>query len=773
MKKIVPINVAEGIFLPCFDQLLNKTEEYSAIDCSVHQQWDGMHIVSSSKVFSLLWKDSVELGDYDEILFFINVPPHVNIEARATIDGRDECLLAKTSGADAPSEYKGCVAGKLLTGIEMVFSTEDNTFDQNHVHLYWIGVVNSEKEPEIEKSLPKYTEESWKGYINYGAKISADRNILFSVDELEKIKSSMKNPKYKDTFDTIYSNAEEFFKREDPEAYIREFIPTTRHLWRYTRVRDRNVNGALSSEAMLSLAISGYIFNKPEWSYRAARILMSITKIPHWFEGPQACMEGSTWHHVCFLEESIVSAFSIALGFLDGMFTDKALDEIKAAMKKHYKTIVKCCREEGYRRFMNQGMVGACGWMLGACGFAMLDGVTDSDEIEECYADHTSIVEGYITDQGYCVEGPGYYQYSIGQSISLWKAYAKFKNVGIREVIPQRALDSIKYIEATMSTAYDTGYSMPFSNSQFQPFSELILNLFTAIADWEKGKYYLKNRLSEKSRKDVGIIPFFLLLCYMTESIDVPEDIRGKKYYIFEQSGLGVFEHPNGKVWFCADDNPRTGHYHLDRGSINIEAYNKSVLADPGVTDYSNSLAGYMKKEDFHNLAHPDGIPMVPQSKIGNISANEAGIGCRTKVTAQDFIHPSPKIEYIRETDDGIEFSVDVEELYDERVLSGVRKGSYSSSGSFKLEDTWKFTEERALFVNFMAYGEWSIDGSKATMVADGIRLILEFRSQNPVVLITDDSMKDAHLRQMYRLRLKTEPNTEHWVSCSGKIEKI
>ena len=76
--------------------------------------------------------------------------------------------------------------------------------------------------------------------------------------------------------------------------------------------------------------------------------------------------------------------------------------------------------------------------MIGACGLYYL-GVKDYiSEAEECYEEHKKMLGSYIGDDGYCYEGPGYFQYSMENSINLWRAYALLKNVPVASVIPER-----------------------------------------------------------------------------------------------------------------------------------------------------------------------------------------------------------------------------------------------------------------------------------------------------------------------------------------------
>lgn len=85
-----------------------------------------------------------------------------------------------------------------------------------------------------------------------------------------------------------------------------------------------------------SLTAAGYLFDKPEWSNMAARIIMSMVKCPYWYEGSQCNMEDSAWHHVCFTEFSTVMIILTSISFLGGTFIEKAWKEIIGAVEHNY-----------------------------------------------------------------------------------------------------------------------------------------------------------------------------------------------------------------------------------------------------------------------------------------------------------------------------------------------------------------------------------------------------------------------------------------------------
>jgi len=774
MKEVIKINSAEGMFLLSFNQLINNIEEYTGENCTISQGWDSVFIKSNNLEFSAIWRGEVFSADYDRIIFFMNIPQNIIVNISAVING-ERCTIVKNKRGDKyPCEPTGEIPEEAtLSEIKFDFLCDENSCDANTVLLYWGGFLSSKREYLIEEEIPKYDKSSWDGYINYSAKPTAEFNVFFTESELEHFKAKMNEEEHKEFFHRLYSDAESHYPQYDPENDIRLYIPVHESLYRYTRVRDRSRKEIHNAIPMLAAA--GYFFDKPQWTNMAARLIMCLIKTPYWFEGDQGRVEGSTWHHVCFTEQEVISQITVSLGFMGGVFSSDALAEILEVLKKNYKTVLKCCREKGYRRFSNQGLVEQAGRMQGACSFYLLGDNSFVEEIEDCYKEHTDMINDYINEEHHCVEGIGYYSYSIINAIKLWMIYAKFKNVDIKNVVPEAVVNSIDYVNAMMSTTTNVGKPLFINDSNVPEISDMILNFFVAYFDWNDGKWYQSNKTKSLIERGDEFVSGLALMT-IPEGIKTPyvkPDLP--RYYIFEKSGLGSYEHENGKFWFYAERNPLTGHYHNDRGAIAIEAFGKTVLVDIGVMGYSNAKSMNSKREEYHNLAHPDGIPMRVQSRIASISAAEAGVGCVTVVTKKDFEGHEAKIDYIRKIENGIEFSADTSELFDFGVLKANRKGKYISSdfdAEIRICDTWEFQNATSLYVNFMSYAKWTIDKNTAISELDGVRISLSFESESEFELTTDDSMLDANSIQVYRLRVKTVPSLENKVITKGRIEK-
>ena len=210
MKKISRINCAEGIFLPCFDMTLTDLNEFATTSCEIRQMWDSVSLESKDNKFSVIWNGDVVLDEYDTMLIFLNLPLYIKMDVSAIADNKEIFICSGISGDNAPVEAKGKLyKGAHITKLRLDFYCNDNNYNKHYITLYWIGALNSKEEYLIEEALPIYTEDSWAEYLNYNIIPETKNNILFSEEELLRIKKNAQEEKYKHFKDTFSKKADE------------------------------------------------------------------------------------------------------------------------------------------------------------------------------------------------------------------------------------------------------------------------------------------------------------------------------------------------------------------------------------------------------------------------------------------------------------------------------------------------------------------------------------------------------------------------------------
>lgn len=755
-NKMVAINEAEAIFYPAFDKYLCDDNQMQFNNCTMERLWDTLSF-NGGREFSIQFSGKVDLYGYDKILCFITVPVQVIVEGRALIDGKETIIFQSTKGDTAPIELISPILKKVdchsvLEKIELKFSSSGN---KNVVLLSWFGASTSTKEYLIEESLPK-KDSQWKGLLNSNTVGKINNNLVFSEAEVIELKKyiladeSLKNK--------IIRNAEKSMHIE-PEKAIREFVPVSNHMYRFVRVRDRGRENF--EEHILNLAIGGYVLEEAKYSNLAARMILSLLYMK-WFEGPTCCMEGSTFHHVCFTEDHLSSQVCIAMGFLGDVFTEKGIEKIVNKVEDAWKWVTKKCEEQGYRSFMNQGIVGNRGAILGAC-FLQLYRSGYEKYVEESYQRLNQIVENYLSKDGHCAEGIHYFEYSFTAAIMLWHVYAKMTGKALKEIVPQSFKNSGAYLEAVFSTTSTRGVKIPLNCGLGKEISTLLLIFMIMECDFEVGKTYLKERLLilEEHSDTTSFDTLFYELYKNKLAMDslIEEKTSSKEILLYEE-GLAAYQFEEGKLVVSAERNPYTAHFHEDRGQIVLEVGKQILLPDLGTTSYANPVCILMEKKEYHNLACPMDLAMQVASKVGIMAARNAAYNLDQTLTKEDMRIPEAKILYTKETQDGYQFSVETGMLYGPNI-KGIRTGTLKPKEAIlRLQDEWCFEEIHPLLITYLSYDPWLIKENIATTKLFNINFV----SKEKMMFEVEENMVDWNEKPVFVLHVVVESAKCHEV---------
>lgn len=762
--KITPINAAEAIIAPLFDYTLSGHAEFRLLeegrqDGAWSQSWDSCNIRSDAPRFSLVWQGECAFTGYDALRFFITLAPDLKLSGSAVVNGARHVLFTDVTGANVPQEpTSGALCSPkepaILQEIRLDFAA--SLPRTSHVCMRWIGLVNRAAEPLLEQALPRYTAD-WPGLLATASATTTVEDTLFvGAAQLRELKARSREPRFQPLLAALQTTAAQW-EGKVPEDWIREFIPCEEHLYRYVRVRDRG--RPPFDEAMMTLAVAGFLCDRPDWSKLAARMLLTAAHTPNWFEGPQGCFPGSRWHHVCFMEDHYGSAVAVVLPLVAGWLTPAGTARVLDALEKAWAVVNEKAEEPGYRWYMNQGLVGNRGRLLQAACLAKHGrGERYRNAVEQSYRDHCTIVSHYLNAEGHCFEGPGYFQYSFESAVCLWLAYAHFRNCPVRDIVPDLFKKTPGYVEAILSSTSAHGRVIPLNAAGGGPFSPLLLAFLTEVCDWEKGRGYLSRRLAAESAGAVpgqetsslnGLRALLMLALSPTPPAPVATAAPGLGHCL--QSGLLSYEFPapaRGKLWFCCE-RQSAGHTHDDRGAIILEANGVPLLLDPGTTNYANPLVVFMKEAAWHNLAFPEGEAMASHFPT----------------EPPDLETPQPRVlDRVEATAHGVRFGADLKPFYGSVVRLARRDGELvlrsATAGDLQLHDRWELTEPRRLRVTFQSFAPWTITGNSATATFEGTRIAITFTfgAGTPVELLHDPDRVDATLKPVFALIVRSAP---------------
>lgn len=758
MDKIYPINNAETIIVPAFDKNIFDVSALKTDGAKLLHSWDSIIISSDSNKFCVSYDCHISLEGYNSLRIFMALEEKNKLTVIVNVDGQEKTIITSAEGEILTQEFTGELSGgQILSSIRMEFEGGGG----NRNTLYWIGLLNTEKEIDMLKKMPRYDKNSFEKYIDVNAEYK-DNNIFFNENDLDIIKGNITLPEFNEMLQELKAKADKLLKLT-PEEEIRAYLPSHLSGQRYVRTADRGRQ--CLEEPIILLSIAGYLFDNKSYSHMAARMIMSAVVTPYWVEGPTSNMQGSNWHMVCFMEDHYVSAIGVALSFMGHMFSHEALNMIMDKLQSAYAVILQKCLEPGYRWFMNQGLVGNRGRIIAAATLAN-NGRISFDAIENSYLDHCHVVNNYLNEEGHCPEGLGYYTYSFITSILLWLVYAKCKKSYISEVVPHIFKESKNYVEAMLSSNTDLGNTLPTNVTGLGLFDTTIMLFVTIICNWDKGYYYL-NKRKEQGTVISELFPgvdLLLLLRFMPKECS-KNYIPNEKIIILQKSGLFSYEFfvpKKGKLIYLCERDPMTCHYHDDRGSVILEYNGKTMLADPGSTSYDNPIAAYISKQSYHNVSKPiNGHIQVghPKSKIWT---DEAGIGCTSQISLLDFGKKQAKLLYVKNQNERVSFSSELTDLYDDNVCLAFRDGTFVADGagiSLELNDLWKFNKEDGVELFFISYCPFEItaDGVVARDDENMMTIKCNNLTQDNVYYEVLPSAVDAKLTPLYRLRIYTD----------------
>lgn len=756
MNKIMPMNGAEAIFYPAFDKYICQDEQMTAEGGEKERLWDSLTF-RGGRHMVIRWQGETALGDYDCFLGFIGIPAGSQVSGTAVVNGTGRVLFSSVGGEEAPLELTGKLLkpgedGGVLTEVTLDITSEQ---ERNVVVVSWLGLLNSSREKEIMKSVPVW-QEAWDLEIDKMRCGAIKNNLILSEEDGLELRKLVNEDE--DFRAAILENAEAAMKI-CVEDEMREYAPAAPHHYRFVRVRDR-YREPLEGK-ILNLAIGGYLLQEAAYSRQAARLILALISMK-WCEGPVCDMDGSRFHHVCFMEDHLLTEVCLAVGFLDGVIGKSAMERVIGKIEDAWRFVRSKCMEPGYRNYMNQGVVGNRGAMLGAAFLQLWKGGYEA-YLSESYERHCAVIENYLTADGHCAEGGNYFEYSFTTSILLWHVYSRITGKPIKEVVPEQFKRSGRYLAAVLSENDREGRRIPLNCGGGSLSSTLLLVFMTMICDFPEGNNYLISRFSGGQPEESSASFDLMFYLIYRKQIELHPYYRPEEEQIsFLKEGLLTYRNGSSKLMVSAERNPLTGHFHEDRGGIVLESGGEILLPELGTTSYANPLCLVMDKKEYHNLAYPADLSMQAESRTGMEAAAEAAYPIVKELRREELEIPEAKVLCSELEPGGYHFCVETGRLYGEGI-SGIREG-FMEGRCLTLEDRWHFKEDdlHPITITFLSYQPWTADQSRAIAVSGLMDLSVE--TEETWKFCTEEGMSDFEGKPVYVLRICSEAGREHCI---------
>jgi hypothetical protein len=322
----------------------------------------------------------------------------------------------------------------------------------------------------------------------------------------------------------------------------------------------------------------------------------------------------------------------------------------------------------------------------------------------------SNYIEGF-TDDGYCTEGLGYYNFGFSHFLIL------------RECVWQATKGQINFL----------GYSKIANIAKFGNNIEILNNVYPAIGDCKTGTklnswilFYLNTNLDSASVVYPNS-PIAGETNTLTEDILRASSLFHEKQhsqtkannenpsnrsYFHDAGVLTVRPNLNSACRLAATfkgGNNNEHHNHNDIGSYTIVLGKELLIEDPGLIPYTAKTFGKERYtyKTISSYGHP--VPLIAQKE------QKTGIEAQAKILRTEFSEAEDK------------FDMDLTSAYDDSEINSViRRFTYSriNEGFIEVKDEFRFSKEKIFETAIITRGTWKQVASDEFMILRGNEII-------------------------------------------------
>ena len=348
-------------------------------------------------------------------------------------------------------------------------------------------------------------------------------------------------------------------------------------------------------------------------------------------------------------------------------------------------------------------------------------------------------LEGFNAD-GYCTEGPGYWNYGYGWYAILCKTLTENTNGKLNLFADPQALLPAMF---GWNIQLSPGMSPAFADCSIrtQPYDWLLDYTSTMLSE---RKLYMPSKKVRPSQK-----LFIALLFYFPEPDDNPNSFEKPNLPIrscFYDTGVLISRPSNNTCRMAAamkGGNNNEHHNHNDLGSFVVTVDDKPLLLDPGAEVYTKfTFSKQRYSSDAHNsFGHP--VPLIAGTM------QQTGSQAKAEVIKTEF------------TDDTDELILDLKSAYDVESLKTLNRQfvySRTGQGSFTINDTVKFDTENKYETALITYSKIELQGNNSFIVYDDntkAAVHVNTESGTPVTITTEPLKADFRAGTPTRIAIK------------------
>ncbi|MFM1852488.1 MAG: hypothetical protein RIS54_2172 [Verrucomicrobiota bacterium] len=623
--RITPINSAEAVFEPFFDERISQLDQWShdtpgAAGVKLTPSWAFVIInwerpAADGLVLRLHRRyDAFDCSAYDRLIVAINLPEDSVISLAAETDTGHRARTGTPCGSTRHEEWLDLAGAKSIQSVTVEIRTPH--VDAGSGWLLWFGLQSTERLPAHLAQWQGF-DERWEKYLqppDFQPTYQPTYGLMLTAEELDAVRADFAGS---DVSREMRETGEDV-RRMHPESQIGENI----NFWNFNGFRrERDIGKMLTMNGPFA-AQAGVLWKDKELCRLAARFALSLVHCDHWEDVFYAWMRGSNWDQRGFLQSLGVLDCAIILDLCGEWFTPLGRDLIlrRIATEGHG----AMCHASWWWEYMyhtNQ-MV----WITPARLYGLLVLEKTMPMRGEGFpvppsrvAPHTEIVwqnlqdnlaNALLPDGGY-VEGPTYFTWVARQVAFAALLYGRGRDRDARELVPAPLFKTAPLAEMLYST--DDGQEMILTGDAMFANGEGVAFLAWLMPESHWVTIY------RKSMRRAGA-PAMLLPLRLDREIPAKGPPL-RPFLTMPDLGYMASVRRLGDQWvklFLIGNKAGGDHQHEDKGSFTLECAGDSFAFDFGVLDYANPVCNLLKQCQRHNMLTPwsDDERPKPQNPI-------------------------------------------------------------------------------------------------------------------------------------------------------------
>lgn len=563
----------------------------------------------------------VDLSGYDRLVARVACPSHVQVSLVATVDGVEQTIINGQPGRGKAHEFEGRVRGHVLERICLkIASTRDGA---DEAWLYWIGCANKRARTTMLARSTGFTPE-WKGWLRpegSAVELAPRFGFFFDGAELDALRQKALSPLYQPIMDQLRTLARDAMSAaRTPEQQIGTFLGSG-DIWAI-QVRNRDVAMRSFHVDAPICAFVGLIDRDPACLRFAARIAICLAHTTNWAPHFMQSFPGSTWDTRAFPEAFTTAGAALALDWAGGWFTPEGEHLVRYAIAtKGLPRVREVFLQYEYMWSCNQHHMISLGRILGLLVLQKAWPRTTAD-IDIFERDLREIIDLYIQPDGSTQEGVGYWSNSFRASLPAFAALARFRGQPLPDMVPPKLRSMDSYVGALLSTAGEPGSYLPIADTVGDAVAvdALAMMAHAAPSPLWTGLIADSLRRGKRVKRDWAFDGFFAVIYGPAQIRD--ERITLPAFTKLAKAGMvSSFRRLEGEGvrLFLVGAMENAGHCHRDKGSFLLEVGGEAFAIDRGAVPYEDATnLPFMKSEVAHNLAVPEGCGQQNPSPVAS-----------------------------------------------------------------------------------------------------------------------------------------------------------